>query len=750
MFNWLWGSNKNINRARSPAKLAPLRSMSSPRSGLSPLRMSPTIRSPLMSANLNQSTNISENEAEDASALYSTPIKKRLNFLSEEDCSTVTEEVVKKKPRKSISDAIDVNDINFKRYDNKQDCKNALFYKYGQQKGRTLKPSSHGSGYFTYRCANKDCDFKMVITNKSNTWGLNRDSSVLIHQETKADGTIYNCQGEFKATSKEIANIPAVHALVGQRVKHSTIKSVAATQGAVVSKDIIKKGFAVKMPTRSDIEHSANYVEPYLDELKRLNPGCEVKVERYPNTDPDADAKLHRFFVIPSYTKPLINDEYGFTVVGLDAAHMKDVVIKKRMPRAMLEKYYVTVISGRMPGNTQIIYAFMLSHSECSEDIEALFELLKESGVNLDKESIIIVSDRGKAIIKAVLDKMTKAYHHFCPLHIEGNLKAAGFGDALSLFWLARNATTEAEHNKYMTVIKNRKVIGERMYAYLKSITDNWQVHLVVSKGLMLYGFKSSNIVEGAMGWLKEDRRQSPYHFARGTMVRIATCLTEQAKEARRFKSALTEYAQKRYLEHERTLMAYSYQVDDCGGKAYQVRSNVENRATTSDYRVDLNTHTCTCSQWKQRGIPCIHAAAVAQHTHIPAEELYAVPFFHLSMLQKRRRDAFENCVKPFILPSTDEVEAKFVSGGYTATTYGIIENYPKLTTNKRFASSGEKAHAGNTNPRRTELRQCNLCYEMMKSTKNHSVRKCMTKIAELKKAGTYHGPLDAMDTLQT
>ena len=76
--------------------------------------------------------------------------------------------------------------------------------------------------------------------------------------------------------------------------------------------------------------------------------------------------------------------------------------------------------------------------------------------------------------------------------------------------------------------------------------------------------------------------------------------------------------------------------------------------------------------------------------------------------------------------------------------SYFIIENYPKLSTTKRFPSSGESSHAGTTNPRSSELRKCIYCHELMKSEKSHSVSKCMAKIGELKAADAYTGPLDA------
>ena len=769
-----------------------------------------------------EAESIDESDHARQSEAYYTPVKQKLSFFSTDD-EAISADVALLESKIQVENNVDEKTLSIK-HPSKEECKDYYFKMYGKDLNKTLKPLSHGAGYHSFMCAaSGGCDFKLVISRHVDmSWSLSPQGSRLTHERTNEHGVVSDCNGIFQATTKELGRIPAVQALIGNRTDHKTIMSVAKTQGAKATKDVIKKSYAKKkltrsallyiyytipvyytvyyvyhtilyIPvcptihillrttraytlyqyallyilyilttpvhytciiyytytayTRSALELTANYVEPYLDELRKLNPGCTVRLDKLAS-ESEGD-KFQRLFVIPSYTKPLINDEYGFSVVGLDAAHMKDVVLKKRIPRALLEKCVVTVISGRLPGNTQVIYALMLSQSECSEDIKALLDLLAEEGINLDKETMIIVSDRGKAIIKAVLDNITKAYHHFCPLHIEGNLKAAGFGGALALFWLARNATTKAEHDKYMNIIKQHKTasdktIGERMHTYLSGITDNWQVHLVVSKGLMLYGFKSSNIVETTMGWLKEARKEPAYYFVRGAMRKIATDITKQAEAAEESNRVLTPYADGKYLEHKRRLMCYAYHIDACGGKLYQVRSGVENRLTTPDYRIDLNTHTCTCLQWSQRGIPCIHAAAVAEHLNLTDDVLYAAPFFHPSMLQSRRKEAFAKCVSAFVLPAHDQVVNVQATGGYQPMSYRIIENYPKLSTTKRFPSSGESSHAGTTNPRSTELRKCIYCHELMKSEKNHSVSKCMAKIAELKAAGAYTGPLDA------
>ena len=349
-------------------------------------------------------------------------------------------------------------------------------------------------------------------------------------------------------------------------------------------------------------------------------------------------------------------------------------------------------------------------------------------GIDIDSETLIIVSDRGKAIIKAVGDKLTKTYHHYCPLHIERNLKQNGFTPLLGLFWAARNATTEAAYTHWMNRIRGAPKLGQRMYDYLVGI-DNWQLYPIVQKGLMLHGFKSSNIVEGMMGWIKDLRKLSPYHFIKNLDMRLAADLNAQWESTMASQYALTPYAYDRYLEHERDLIRTAYRIQDCGGQVYQIRSAVANTATAPDERVSFADYTCSCHQWKQTGVPCIHATAIARHLSLPVEIFFAAPYFHPTMLQCRRKQVFSNININFILPTQAEVEDRLHTGAYQPMEYMVIENYKHRTSSARFTSTGESLGGGRLNPRNTEMVECPHCRISMVSVKNHSVAACLARM---------------------
>ena len=65
---------------------------------------------------------------------------------------------------------------------------------------------------------------------------------------------------------------------------------------------------------------------------------------------------------------------------------------------------FLTVISGRIPGNEMTILAFVISYSENSDDISYLLDLMKNNDVNIDR--------RGTAIMKSVVDALFQNIYH--------------------------------------------------------------------------------------------------------------------------------------------------------------------------------------------------------------------------------------------------------------------------------------------------------------------------------------------------
>jgi len=70
---------------------------------------------------------------------------------------------------------------------------------------------------------------------------------------------------------------------------------------------------------------------------------------------------------------------------------------------------------------------------------------------------MIVMSDRGAAIIASILKYLFLAFHKHCPKHIEGNLRKLKFSeDLIKLYWKAEKAKTKTDHNIILQLIDTK------------------------------------------------------------------------------------------------------------------------------------------------------------------------------------------------------------------------------------------------------------------------------------------------------
>jgi hypothetical protein len=74
----------------------------------------------------------------------------------------------------------------------------------------------------------------------------------------------------------------------------------------------------------------------------------------------------------------------------------------------------------------------------------------------IDKSDIVILTDRGTAILPALDEEILEAFCKPCPKHLEGNLNTHGFFSnkiLKSLYWEATSATTYQKHQSVLLKI---------------------------------------------------------------------------------------------------------------------------------------------------------------------------------------------------------------------------------------------------------------------------------------------------------
>jgi hypothetical protein len=135
----------------------------------------------------------------------------------------------------------------------------------------------------------------------------------------------------------------------------NTINRIGLALGQNITDDVIKKANRdAKISGQQHLEGFA-LIEPFLDELKKQNPGTVICVERKENS-----TDLKRLAVIPSTTIDALQNL--LPVYGVDGAAMKPVrLLGTSTEKFYLEDMIVSVISGRLPRNTIFFSTTFLS-----------------------------------------------------------------------------------------------------------------------------------------------------------------------------------------------------------------------------------------------------------------------------------------------------------------------------------------------------------------------------------------------------
>ncbi len=281
-----------------------------------------------------------------------------------------------------------------------------------------------------------------------------------------------------------------------------SIKALQQVLGAgpfpiVASTDCLKKASILLQFTPEQHELGFIRLEAFLQLLKEQNPGMEFQIQV------DDDGQLTQLLIVVPHAKAV--EKFLFKVIGIDSAHIKDIVYdKKEHPRRLYSKMVATDLSSRTGNNEMTILAVALSPTENCATIVGLIRLLidEEQGAGLElihSPDMVVLSDRGGAVTAAVKTALPACMHMYCGKHLETNLLARCGNHPLlkKLFWAAHGATGRAFHLRVMEKIKDFDVKHDTdAYEFLSKI-KHWRTYEVVERGCnMLHGIRSNNLSE--------------------------------------------------------------------------------------------------------------------------------------------------------------------------------------------------------------------------------------------------------------
>lgn len=379
------------------------------------------------------------------------------------------------------------------------------------KKGLRLTKGYNGNRWRTsISCLDHDCPFVIVCTRSkslNSVFKVNKEKTILVHGGKDEAGEPFTCNSVYKAPAKEVVNNPAFLALSAQAqgsVKRNRATSICAIKAVIAASagsgepttNAIKRAnAAIKFSSKEHLE-SYGYLKPYCEVAKRLNADFMYSIEK---NEKDI---FQRMAVLFPYSKTVLENSYE--VLGVDAAHMKTELLKKlttdEMVKldlgdidgshgVMLKKSMLTFLTGRTLNNEMIVYGYMLGYSENSDNLRYFFQFLIDSGLNLDRETMTIMSDRALAYTGPIQEKFPKALHHLCPLHIKRNLAdhIKGISPGLvSQYWKVQQSKTLEDYCEAMDVLEAMEN-GAKAKKYLCDIEGVWQLYRVIDRGNVIF-----------------------------------------------------------------------------------------------------------------------------------------------------------------------------------------------------------------------------------------------------------------------
>eukprot|EP01034_Spumella_vulgaris_P023690 gene23690-29935_t len=470
---------------------------------------------------------------------------------------------------------------------------------------------------------------------------------------------------------------------------------------------------------------------PWLECMKEYNPGLLHRHERY--EEGAAGVKPHQ-----------LDRLKRLAVVFPHSAKSFPYLFK---PRQLFDDMVLTYVTARTPSNRMIILGVSISPVESADNIKFLLKLLMDredeggAAIPLNDPSVVVASDRGLAIGAAVSASLDQCFHMYCGKHLERNLQKLfkPKKELISLYWSARSATQLESYQLAMQALEDydgdvgEAGKGRLMRQYLEGI-EGWQLHsLILNEDVMLHMFKSNNIVEAVCGWTKEARHLSPYYCLKLLFLRVFELNNSQRDEAVKRQHFLTADARRMFEENLRELRLRRRTVtvtDTINGKGL-VYPSTDSRVMTSLTTVTLKDgyggRMCLCTRWRQSGVPCIHAIAVAIQL---GWSLQHPMFFHTSCLTETWREMFAKCPEYCAgeLVPDEMIAARALSMNCAPLASVVVADKIKALNKKRIKSNGNDG--GNnfvtvSHLTKATKRQCPGCLEIISGHTAHPAWHC-------------------------
>ena len=166
----------------------------------------------------------------------------------------------------------------------------------------------------------------------------------------------------------------------------------------------------------------------------------------------------------------------------------------------------------------------------------------------------------------------------------------------------------------------------------------------------------------------------------------------------------------------------------DSAARRYSVQLGTRSKSQSKLFVVSLSEKHCSCLQWNQTGIPCVHAEATFQFLGTDKSAgFYTTEYFHAVMLTASRVGLYtEDRLRQGRFPSDADIIGRSAKESFQELTAVTKEAPTEMVTSKRISSTGDSSSRGAitlARMARSVKRPCIYCGKLF--ARRHSVYAC-------------------------
>ncbi|XP_022642195.1 uncharacterized protein LOC111242577 [Vigna radiata var. radiata] len=356
-----------------------------------------------------------------------------------------------------------------------------------------------------------------------------------------------------------------------------------------------------------EIDHKEQFrrIYDYGHELIRCNPGSTVKIK----VDGDNGQPIfQRIYVCLKACKDSFRS--CRPIVCLDGCFMKGQY-----------KGEVLTAIARDPNEQMLPLAYAVVEVENKETWTWFLQILIEDlGGDEVCGRCTWMSDQQKGLVQAVQDLLPRAEQRFCLRHLYSNFRKRFSGQILkNLLWRAATSTYPQAWEREMLKIKE---VNVEAYKYIIATYPPRFWSRSRFTGQAMCDSLDNNITEAFNSVLLHAREQPIINMLEEIRVYLMNRWATNRKKVESMNFTICPKIKTRLLNESK--LSKFWIPSWSARKIFEVThcSAIENK-----FKVDLDTHDCSCRKWLITGIPCCHAIAAMNYASLDPEEFMPICF---------------------------------------------------------------------------------------------------------------------------